>query len=56
MSEEKLVKQLSEFSGISEEEISQKITDLSLQELTRVVSYYRSNDKEAVVNILQGNA
>ena len=56
MSEENLVKQLSEFSGIPEEEISQKITDLSLQELTRVVSYYRSNDKEAVVDILQGNA
>lgn len=56
MSENNLVKQLSEFSGMSEEEISQRITDLSLQELTRVVSYYRSSDKEAVVDILQGNA
>lgn len=56
MSGEKLVKQISEFSGIPEEEISQKITDLSLQELTRMVSYYRNSDKEAVVDILQGNA
>lgn len=54
--DEELTSKIAEYVGMDKEDVAEKIVNMSLQEITRMVSLYRSNDKDAVFDILSGKA
>ena len=54
--DQNLVSGLVELTGIEEEVISKTIANMTLQNLTRMVSYYNNEDKDSVIEILTGTS